>query len=30
MSGGHFDYNQHIISGIARDIEELIETNNES
>ena len=29
MSGGYFNYNQHYISGISDDIEELIETNSE-
>lgn len=28
MSGGHFDYKQHEIEWIAREIERLIEVNN--
>ena len=29
MSGGHFDYNQHRISEIADDVEQLILSNTE-
>jgi hypothetical protein len=29
MSGGHFDYNQYRVEDIAREIEALIETNDE-
>ena len=29
MSGGHFDYNQHRISEIAYDVEQLILSNTE-
>ena len=30
MSGGHFDYNQHIFHSIASDIQYLIDTNEDS
>lgn len=29
MSGGHFDYQQHRIGGIAQSIDELIKSNND-
>ena len=30
MSGGYFDYNQHMINDIAAEVRELIETNNDA
>jgi hypothetical protein len=30
MSGGHFDYDQHRVTGIAESIQALIDTNDDS